>query len=102
MTQHRRGISFDYLLLLDGVTPGEFAGWEVSASLFREGWDHATMQSPTIDAEWADSTNTSVHILAIDTTQWAVGRSFLDLRFTRPSDGYVRGLTELIEWQIVK
>lgn len=102
MIKHRRGLSFDYVLILEGVKEGEFAGWDVSATFFRDGWDQDTTQSPAIVAEWADSSHTSVHVLAVDTTHWTIGRSSLDLRFSRPVDGYVRGLTELVEWQIVK
>lgn len=102
MNQHRRGISFDYILLLNGVTPGEFVGWSVEARMFRDKWDADAEQNPPLLAEWVDSSAAAVHVLALDTSGWELGRSFLDVRFTRPSDGYVRGIKGLIEWTITK
>ena len=97
--QHKRGDTFDHLLLLpDSFADGFFVGWAVASQV------RTTRGKLVADlaVSWADpAADTRVlQLLGADTTTWPVGTLEFDVQFTR-SDGVVRS-TETVLLEVLR
>lgn len=83
---HKRGASVHWLINIPpAFADGYFAGWTL-ASQARTEKDELLAN---LSIEWADPVTTRVLVLkCLDTTTWAIGAAFVDVKLTDP-DGFV-------------
>jgi hypothetical protein len=99
--QHKRGDTFDHLLLLPEADfpDGYFLLWDV-ASQIRTARGKLIAELETSWATPASETRI-LRLFASETSDWPVGDQEVDVQFTRQSDGLVRS-TETIAVQVLR
>jgi hypothetical protein len=96
--QHKIGDTFFYLVTLDGVEPGELAGYTPSSQVRSS---FGTLYGQAI-CQWADAGDaTQVQLLISDTRRWRPGPAVVDIQFTRDTDGFDRS-TDTLSFTIVQ
>lgn len=86
MITHKRGDSFEYLIVVEGATNEFFNSWDVTCTV-KSDMGHVL---DTINCvRLIEGDTYSILVKKIDTTKWRFGQHFIDIKFTRPSDGYV-------------
>ena len=88
---HKVGDSFTRLLAIPSAfSDGYFADWTAKSQVRGEQGELVS----EVTCEWLDPMTTrNLKLRVADTTRWAVGRVFIDVQFTRTSDGEVMSTT---------
>lgn len=83
---HKRGASFHALVRIPAAfADGHFAGWTLASQARTE--SDALLDD--LEVTWADPVTTRVLVLkCLDTTAWAIGTAYLDVKLTDPN-GFV-------------
>lgn len=81
--EHKRGATFDLVLLLpDTTVPGSFIGF-VPACQIRDFSDRLVA---SVEAQWVDpDTTMAIALHAADTSNWRIGQTVFDVSLRRES-----------------
>lgn len=81
--EHKRGATFDLILMLpDTTTPGTFVGYVPTCQV--RDWDGRLIAD--VDAQWVDpDTTMAIALHAGETPQWRVGAAMFDVSLRRES-----------------
>lgn len=96
--RHKRGDTFQYSAVLNGVADGELAGWIPSCQIR----DMRGSLVSEVVSEWVDPVAArAVLLTATDTQLWKLGAAVFDVQFTRASDGFSRS-SPTVQFDIVE
>lgn len=81
--EHKRGATFDLILMLDEATPvGSFVGFVPTCQV--RDWDDRLIAG--VEAQWVDpDTTMAIALHAADTSMWRVGAAMFDVSLRRES-----------------